>query len=112
MDTAAFLHAYTENIIASQHMMLDTAMAQAIERLVHPQPWHGTHTDLLDVLHTMVGPGHSLELPRTARALSAELDRLIPSLRSIGVRIERERKRQGGSGQRIITLRKEESGQQ
>ena len=110
--TAAFLHSYAENISAARHVILDTAIAQAIERLVKPQPWRGTHSGLLDVLRTMVGPGHIRELPPTARALSAELDRLIPSLRSIGVRIERERRREAGTGQRLITLRKEDAGQQ
>jgi hypothetical protein len=110
-DDVAFLSAYSENITATQHLLLDTAMAQSLERLVHRQPWHGTHTDLLDVLRSMVGPGHLRELPQTARALSAELDRLIPSLRTIGVRIERARKREAGTGQRIITLRREEAAQ-
>jgi hypothetical protein len=111
-DDTAFLSAYTDNITATQHLLLDTAMAQALERLVHQKPWHGTHTDLLDVLRSMVGPGHLRELPQTARALSAELDRLIPSLRTIGVRIERARKREGGTGQRIITLGRQAAAQQ
>jgi hypothetical protein len=110
-DDAAFLNAYTENITTTQHLLLDTAMAEALERLVRQKPWHGTHTDLLDVLRSMVGAGHFRELPQTARALSAELDRLIPSLRTIGVRIDRARKREAGTGQRIITLRREEGAQ-
>lgn len=109
-ETTAFLYAYSENITTAQHMLLDTMIAQALLRLVEPKPWRGTHTDLLDVLRTMVGPTHMRELPLTARALSAELDHLIPSLRSIGVRIER--KREGGTGQRLLTLWKDAANQQ
>jgi hypothetical protein len=104
-EASAFLHVYEENITTAQRMLLDTAIAQALLRLVEPKPWHGTHTDLLDVLRTMVGPTHLRELPLTARALSAELDHLIPSFRSIGVRIER--KREGGTGQRLLTICKD-----
>ena len=110
-DGAAFLSAYNENITAALHIQLDTVIAQAIQQLVEPRPWNGTHTDLLDVLRTMVGSRHTRELPPTARALSAELDRLIPSLRSIGVRIGRQRRREGGTGQRLITLWKEDAAQ-
>jgi hypothetical protein len=111
-DGAAFLSAYNENITTVQQILLDSLIAQAIQQLVEPRPWSGTHTDLLDMLRTMVGARHTRELPPTARALSAELDRLIPSLRSIGVHIGRERKREGGTGQRLITLWKEDTAQQ
>src|SRR5206468_4930170 len=53
-EITAFLYAYSENITTAQHMLLDTMIAQALLRLVEPQPWRGTHTDLLDVLRTMV----------------------------------------------------------
>jgi hypothetical protein len=108
-NSAAFVYSYTENITAVQHLQLDSVIAQAIQQLVESRPWSGTHRDLLDDLRRRVGSGHHRELPQTARALSAELDRLIPSLRSVGVRIGRQRRREGGTGQRIITLRKEDA---
>jgi hypothetical protein len=104
-EASAFLHVYEDNIATAQQTVLDTVMTPTLLRLVEHGPWRGTHTDLLDVLRTMIGSRHKYELPLTARALSAELDHLIPSLRSIGVRIER--KREGGTGQRLLKLWKD-----
>jgi hypothetical protein len=105
-DGAAFLSAYSENMTAAQSILLDSVIAQAIQQLVEPRPWSGNHTELLDVLRTMVGSRHTRELPQTGRGLSAELDRLIPSLRSVGVHIGRDRSRENGTGKRIVTLSK------
>jgi hypothetical protein len=110
-DGVAFLSAYRENIAAAQSILLDSAIAQAIQQLVEAQPWSGTHTELLDDLHTRVGRNHIRELPHTGRGLSAELDRLIPSLRSVGVHIDRHRSRENGTGKRIVTLSKENGAQ-
>jgi hypothetical protein len=109
-EASAFLHVYQENITTAQHMLLDTVIAPTLLRLVEHRPWSGTHTDLLDVLRTMVGARHKHELPLTARALSSELDHLIPSLRSIGMYIER--KREGGTGQRLLKLWKDAANRQ
>jgi hypothetical protein len=73
--------------------------------------WAGTASDLLAVLEARLGERarRPQGWPRRARDVGAELGRLAPALRALGVEVERERDSNRGRA-RIIRLRRQSQG--
>lgn len=92
-----FLAAYTRNRASAHELALESA---SIVRplLGLPVPWTGTAAELLERLVTLAGDKvvRHQDWPAGARALSGQLRRLAPDLRSIGVEVTFETR----SGQR------------
>ncbi len=75
--------------------------------LTEESRWQGTMTDLLYRLQRYVPRVRAAGgLPRGAAALGKDLRRLAPVLRTMGAIVECSR--QGGSGRRLVLLRKRE----
>lgn len=69
------------------------------------EEWHGTSSELLDRLSYKVGRWvtRGKEWPMQPNYLSRALNRLITSFRNEGIEIESDR--EGGSGNRILTIK-------
>jgi hypothetical protein len=112
----AFLEAYSTNQQEAVDLTLETSLlSRAVRTLVDQMDqWEGSYFDLLDVLTSIESTrAHTAEWPKTPRKLSADLRRLAPALRTVGVAIkfqneqERER-REPGSGRRTVIVQKHE----
>jgi hypothetical protein len=104
LKPGTFLRAYESNRTEAREVVLESSpVAEALidfcrERETDQCPevlWEGTATHLLDELSRRrdgYGIMHDRGLPRTPSGLSAELRRLNPDLRKIGIEIEFDRK--------------------
>ncbi len=84
-----------------------SAVATAVMSLLKLTPsWEGTASDLLSILtnHTSYDCSHSPDWPKRANDLGSELSRVSPSLRKMGIEIQRYRR--GHTGQRITSIRR------
>ncbi len=100
----AFMAAYTGNRQAAVEITLYSSdVAPALLTLAERAgTWRGTATDLLTVLHTIVGNARDAKFPKSASALSNTLRRLAPTLRRAGIHFNFER--QSGGKARTITM--------
>jgi hypothetical protein len=112
----AFLEAYGTNQREAMDLTLATSLlSRAVRTLVdRTERWEGSYLDLLDVLRTIeTTHAHTAEWPNTPKKLSAELRRLAPALRIVGVDIKfhsdgESGSREPGTGRRTVVLRKQE----
>jgi hypothetical protein len=108
-----FVRAYHQNRSDAIHDHLaGSLVARAIQRLVRTIPpgkqWYGPAATLLQRLNGLVGTTpipRSARWPKTPSALSAELNRLAPDLRRVGIAIETGR-RSGPRGDRHVIIRR------
>lgn len=104
-EDGAFLRAYRLNRVEANQVALESAPL-AIELLNHLKtketPWEPTTPDLLEELNTRASEVIKKQRwwPRTAKALSNDLESVAPSLRAAGFNIERG-ERESGTGRRI-----------
>ena len=109
LESEAFLQIYRDHQESLDAYALEASpVSQLIIKLaeVEREGWTGTATQLLSKLGSMqIGRIPSVEIPQNPRRLSNTLRRVAPSLRNLGVLIEFG-KREGGTGQRLITIRK------
>jgi hypothetical protein len=109
VSEGAFLKAYADNRRTANTTALDDSpLSEAIERLLNNQPtrsWGGTATELLEELkrHVSESTQRRKAWPQAANALTNQLRRLEPSLRSIGISFVQER-RTGKERTRNLTL--------
>jgi hypothetical protein len=100
----AFLAAYEANRAATDDLILETSVVARPLRefLTTTGAWTGTTTDLLDALMATVAEPvrRKREWPKTASALGAQLHRLAPMLRALGMEVVFHR----GARRRTITL--------
>jgi hypothetical protein len=98
--------AYANNRRQAVDTVLDAdPVAMALrQHLDGSAKWEGTATALLDVLGELVAEHirRSRDWPASARALSSRLTRLAPSLRRVGITIDRER--EAHTGRRYIHI--------
>jgi len=66
--------------------------------------WCGSATTLLG--HIKPETGYDKRIPDNPKALSSELMRIAPVMRSIGIDIVRSKKRESGTGRKLFVLRK------
>jgi len=94
-ESGAVVKAYTNNRAAANTVTLEASpTAEAVlELLGHSDPWTGTAAELLKTLTDRVPEriARSRGWPKSARALSGALRRLIPNLRAVGVHVESSR---------------------
>jgi hypothetical protein len=102
-----FLRAYNANRREATETSLEASILNAPLRAFvdsldeQGKDWTGTPTRLLELLTLQVGErAKSKDWPRKPNALTGKLQRLAPSLRKIGIRIEFGR----GHGGRTITV--------
>lgn len=102
-----FLRAFRERQrLRSRDAVSDDPLAAALVRLATEGAWQGTATELLEYLARAVPSKYQRApyWPAVPQALSARLRRLAPDLRSAGVEVAFFR--MGGTGQRVIDVRK------
>jgi hypothetical protein len=101
-----FMAAYEQNREDSIHMELEaSALAMAIiAGMTTKDSWEGSAQALLDALNTRVGEEirKARGWPKNARSLSGHLTRLAPSLRSVGIFVQRSH-----SGTRNVVITKQ-----
>jgi hypothetical protein len=103
--TGSFLKAYTGNRDAIHEIALDAAVVvPPMRTLLEAGEFIGTATELLDRLAGIVGESATRRKgwPGNATALSRELARIAPNLRSVGIEVE---KRRESHGRRLIAIR-------
>jgi hypothetical protein len=105
-----FLTAYLRNRGEAHELTLDASLvARTLRRFVDSRshPWEGTATDLHRELAASLDEQQRTDRawPRSGRGLTSHLTRLAPSLRAIGLSIDRARK-PGGERTRLITITK------
>ena len=102
----AFLATYGANREAAHDLTLEASLVAGPLRAFAETmgAWTGTATDLLDILARRAGEAISRkrEWPKTPTALSGEVRRLAPTLRTIGVEVLFNR----GARHRTITLQR------
>jgi len=107
---AAFLEAYGTNQLEAVDLTLETSLlSRAVRTLVdRTERWEGSYLELLDVLKTIdTTHTRNAEWPKTPKKLSAELRRLVPALRTVGVAIDFSTEREPGTGRRLVVVRKQ-----
>lgn len=106
---AAFLDAYSTNQQEAVDLALETSLlSQAVRTLAdRTEQWQGSYLDLLDVLKTIARTHtRNAEWPKTPKKLSAELRRLVPALRTVGVAIDFPIERESGTGRHLVVVRR------
>ncbi len=102
-----FFKKYQESV---EHKWEDTAeespITQKLAYLVESNAgeWCGSATTLLE--HIKSETGYDKRIPDNPKALSSELMRIAPVMRSIGIDIVRSKKRESGTGRKLFILRK------
>jgi hypothetical protein len=102
--TGSFLKAYTGNRDAIHEIALDAAViVPPMRKMLESGEFLGTATELLDRLAGIVGESATRRKgwPGNATALSRELARIAPNLRSVGIEVEKRRESHG----RLIAIR-------
>jgi hypothetical protein len=87
----AFMKAYAGNQDEGHRLALEASpVAKAVVDLIKQKEyWRGTPTELLMELNATGEPSTKLrEWPRSPRALSGELHRVVPNLRAVGVIVQ------------------------
>ena len=110
-SAAAFLEAYGTNQQEAVDLTLETSLLSwAVRTLVdRTERWEGSYLDLLDVLKTIESTHtRTAEWPNTPKKLSAELRRLVPALRTVGVAIDFQSEREAETGRCLVVVRKQE----
>ena len=108
---AAFLEAYGTNQQETVDLTLEMSLlSHAVRALVdRVERWQGSYLDLLGVLQTMASTHtRNAEWPKTPKKLSAELRRLAPALRTVGVAIDFPTAREAGTGRHLVIVRRHE----
>ena len=108
---AAFLEAYCTNQQQALDLTIETSLlSRAVRTLVdRTERWEGSYLELLDVLNTIdTTHTRTSEWPNTPKKLSAELRRLVPALRTVGVAIDFPIGREPGTGRHLVVVRKHE----
>jgi hypothetical protein len=103
--TGSFLKAYTGNRDAIHEIALDAAViVPPMRAMLELGEFLGTATELLERLGGIVGESATRRKgwPGNATALSRELARIAPNLRSVGIEVE---KRRESHGRRLISIR-------
>ena len=103
--TGSFLKAYTGNRDAIHEIALDAAViVPPMRTMLESGEFLGTATELLERLAGIVGESATRRKgwPGNATALSRELARIAPNLRSVGIEVE---KRRESHGRRLISIR-------
>ncbi len=110
LNDGAFMAAYLGNRQSAVEDALDaSAVANTLRRMMtEQQRWQGTATEFLARLnHLADAKIHRLQSwPKSARALSSELRRLAPALRSVGLVTAWDR----SASQRTLTIEKIHNG--
>ena len=100
-----FFKKYQESV---EHKWEDTAeespISQKLVYLVESNggQWCGSVTALLEYIKSE--SGYNKRIPDNPKALSAELMRITPVMRSIGIDIVRSKKRESGTGRKLFIL--------
>ena len=107
-EAGAFMQAYTGNRAGAVEAVIDASpVASAIRELMQSRgpaaTWEGSATELLAELGSRVDErvAKGKEWPKTARALSATVNRVSSALRPAGIKIEREKL---GGGRRTLLI--------
>lgn len=93
----AFLRSFSDSAASAHEVVLDASpIAEEIRRLAfahEPDGWEGTSTDLLRELERLVDDTtrRGRAWPKTARALSNQVRRILPTLRAINVAVTFQR---------------------
>jgi hypothetical protein len=97
LEQGDFMNAYAGNWAEAVEITLEASPLTEPLRVIAIEGFEGTATDLLAKLTTLVEEKttHSDAWPASARALSADLGRLAPVLRRVGIEIERPPRRKG-----------------
>ena len=105
-DGGGFVRAYDINRArADEKVIALNATAMLVAEMVQDGGcWRGTPTDLLETLRILAG-SRPMDLPKAANTLSAELSRISPNLRGIGIEVELGL-RKGHDSKRLIAIRK------
>ncbi len=101
-----FISAYTNNRDDANALALEASpIANFITEMVASAPWHGTASQLLDILNQDAGDGVQRQKawPKSPRALSGMIKRLAPNLRRAGVEVEQWRE-SAGKRHKMIAL--------
>jgi len=108
LKPGAFMDAYTINRTHAVEMGIESDLVgQAILSMMETCPeWEGTAADLLDFLEKEISDklSRSKAWPKVPNALSNRLNRLAPTLRQIGVEVERYR--EGNTRRRVVRIYK------
>jgi len=105
----SFMAAYTTNRAETSSVALESSpIFEPLRELLEAEnPWTGTSSELLDSLSEQASVTSSITSspawPRTARALSAHLNRIEPNLKAEGIRVRRGQ-REGAGSRRIIVV--------
>jgi hypothetical protein len=103
-----FLSAYLENRREARETLLEaSSLAIRLRQFMEPRSeWRGAASELLDELNTIASDQERRRRswPKTPQALSGTLMRLAPSLRQVGIEVERDR--EGHSSRRFIEIHK------
>lgn len=102
-EPGSFMRAYIENRLTASELPLETPVVDALRKLA--LPWRGTAGALLAAIEPATDRVRHLKgWPASGRTLSNMLRRLTPSLRQVGIDVDFSR--EGGTGRRIIEIRK------
>ncbi len=101
-----FVQAYTDNQMGATYDLIDgDPVAQAILKLIEDKPegWQGSATQLLDQLMNTISETirKSRSWPNTPQKMGNAVVRLMPTLRTLGVIIQRRKSAEGG---RVIKI--------
>jgi hypothetical protein len=104
LERGEFMHAYAGNRAEAIEITLEASPLAEPLRTVAAEGFEGTATELLAKLIGLVEEKvvHRDSWPGSAQALSADLGRLAPVLRRVGIEVERPRRRKG---KRLIVIR-------
>lgn len=108
-EAGAFLTAYMGNRASAHDTAIEGSVVVSVLRAWMDRssnPWSGTARELLDTLTSLVGEQKAKrrEWPQSPRAMSGELRRLAPNLRSVGITVELDGRKKDRSRARIIEL--------
>ncbi len=104
LEPDEFMRAYVGNRAEAIEITLEASPLAEPLRAIAVEGFEGTATELLAKLAGLVDEkiAHGEAWPRSAQGLSADLGRLAPVLRRVGVEVERPRRRRG---KRLIVIR-------
>ena len=114
-EPGSFQRAYRANRSTGNEAALKSSLIYEPLRQLLSQPnnerWEGRPSELLAALNTVVGEQKTKakEWPTSARKLRADLQRIAPNLRMIGIKVEFPKRTERGS-QVVLELDKERFG--
>jgi hypothetical protein len=103
----SFLTTYERNRDQGHELALDANLVAPALLTVAAEGFLGTASELLELLTARIDEktARQKEWPANGRKLSAELTRLAPNLRALGISLDR--RREPGSGRRLIAIGKD-----